>query len=275
MKKIVKTLEDFSIFLYNLGKIGSHEDSVLHIENSNNIPKKYINILKQCNIDCSKNNTHISFQSKKYPEIFYCWKWLSTSPNHSFPHFIGCMFDKDYPYTSKIYEKLSKDKKSFQTLLSFLMENNYLRIDNRDNKVNLDYAKEYDKKENKLKEAWGERTHGGFSVQYDVLMQSPLLYSLRVPYYKILLEHSEKMSDEVNEFIVNTGKKCDNCRYCVQMDKTGKKALSYITVVNNNKKFNMCTYFPGFNYCWENLNEKIVNNIKCFLIFADNVLKNI
>jgi hypothetical protein len=183
------------------------------------------------------------------------------------------MFDKEYPYTKEIYSKLSNNEEIFQTLVSFLTKENYCRIDNRKNKVNLDYIKEYDKKENELKDAWGERTHGGISVEYDPLMGNPSLYSLRMPYYKTILQQSEKMPNDIRKFVVHTGKKCDNCRYCVQMDKTGQKTLAYITVVNKDKEYNMCTYFPGFYYCWEKLDQNIVGNIISMLLFIDNTLK--
>jgi hypothetical protein len=273
LKSILKTMEEFVAFLYNLGKIAYQKDETLFVENSNKIPKKYINILEQCNIFYSKNSTHMLFQSKKYPELFYCWTWLSTSPDHNRSHFISCMFDKDHPYTKEIYSKLSNNEEVFQTLVLFLIKENYQRVDNRDNKVNLDYIKEYDKKENTLKGAWSERTHGGISAEYDPLMGNPPLYSLRMPYYKTILQQTDKMPDDVKEFIVNTGKKCDDCRYCVQMDKTGQKALSFIVVINKDKEYKMCTYFPGFYYCWEKLDQNTVNNIISTLTFIDSTLK--
>lgn len=271
LKKCVKTLQDFSEFLYGFGKNGQQKDGIFAIDKSIKIQKKYINILQLCNIEYSIGSSQAFFQSKKYPELFCCWEWFSKSPKHSSVYFISCMFDKDYSYTSDVYSKLSNDKGAFEVLESFLIKNNYRRIDNRDNKVNLDYVKEYDKKESILKAAWGERTHGGISAEYDGLMKNPPLFSLRIPYYKILLEESEKMSEELKDFVVNTGKKCDDCRYCVQLDKTGKKPLSFITVYHKNK-FDMCTYFPSFYYCWEKLDQTIVKNIIMLLIFADEIL---
>jgi len=272
MKKIVKVLEEFIIFLHNIGKIGCQKDGLFCIENTNKIPKKYIIILEQCNINYSKSDTQIILECKKYPELFNCWIWLSTSSEHTIHYFISCMFDKGHAYTKEIYTKLSNNKEIFESLVSFLIKENYRRVDNRNNRVNLDYIKEYDKKENVLKDAWGERTHGGISAEYDPLMQSPPLYSLRVPYYKTLLQQSDKMPNDVKEFVVNTGKKCDNCRYCIQMDKTGKKLFSFVFVEHNNKKYNMCTYFPGFNYCWEKLDKNIVNCIINTLTFIDKIL---
>ena len=270
MKKCVKTVEEFTLFLYGFARAGELKDGAYSVGKDVKIPKRYLAILQECGIDCTVDNLKLSFKSEKYPGLFECWAWFSSSEDHSAAHFAACMFDKDYPYASEIYSRLSNDEKAFKALESFLVENNYRRMDNRDNKVNLDYFKEYDKKENALKEAWGERTHGGFSAQYDPLMGSPPLYSLRVPYYRKLLEESGKMGGDVKDFVTKKGKKCDNCRYCVQMDKTGKRPLAFVKV----DKHNMCTYFPGFMYCWENLDQPLVQNMIAFLTFADEILND-
>ena len=230
--------------------------------------------MEQCGLSFSNKDNQIIFQNKKYPSLLKCWKWFSTSSNHNFSHFISCMFDRDYPYASEIYSNLSGDINSFKKLENFLKENNYSRVDNRDEKINLDYIKEYDKKPNILKDAWAEKTHGGISAQHDALMKNPPLFSIRIPYYKALLEHSEKMTIEVKEFVIKQGKKCDNCRYCVQMDKTGKKPLSFITIEYNGN-YKMCTYFPGFQYCWEYLDKTIIDNIIEFLKFTNKTLEKL
>jgi hypothetical protein len=272
MKKCIKSMQDLLEFIYNIGKISRQNSDIFVIDSGIKFHKKYLHILEQCDIEHSKDGSQVLLRSRKYPELFHCWKWLSTSPEHSLTHFISCMFDKNHAYTSSIYSRLSCNEEAFKILESFLIENGYTRVDNRDNKVNLDYVKEYDKKDNVLKEPFGERTHGGISAQYDGLMKNPPIYSLRIPYYKTLLEQSEKMPDEVKNFIVNTGKKCDGCRYCVQMDKTGKKQFPYITV-RNEKEYNMCFYFPSFQYCWEELDLSTANNISKLLSFADKILK--
>ncbi|MCL2833390.1 MAG: hypothetical protein FWD78_09500 [Treponema sp.] len=269
MKKCIKSLQDFFEFLYNIGKIGKQNNGALVFDDKIKFPARYLEILEQCGMEYTKNDSHLILLSKKYPELVNCWKWLSTSPGHSLTHFISCMFDLNYAYASDIYSKLSGNQEAFNLLESFLINNGYTRIDNRDNKVNLDYVKEYDSKMNEIKEPFGERTHGGISAQYDSLMENPAVYSLRIPYYKILLEHFEMMSDELKHFIVSTGKKCNGCRYCVQMDKTGEKQFTYITV-SHKKEYKMCFYFPAFQYCWEKLELSAAENIIRLLSFAED-----
>jgi len=57
------------------------------------------------------------------------------------------------------------------------------------------------------------------------------------------------------------------------LDKTGEKDLSFISIFYN-VRYKLCPYFPAFQYCWENLSEKLVINIINFFIFADKILIN-
>ena len=271
MRKIVKSLEDFFTILFDIGKNGHLENSKIAVEKEIKIPKRYISIFEKCDILYSQNNNNHYFSHNKNYDIIHCWKWFATKPDITLPHFIGCMFDSNYPYTSEIYSKFAGNEEAFQKLESFLIEKNYYRIDNRDRKITLDYIKNYDPKDNIIKDAWAERTHGGISAQYDSFMKNPALFSLRIPYYKKILQHFEQMNDQVKDFIINVGKKCDNCRYCVQTDKSGEKELSYIKIVNNGE-YKMCSYFPGFQYCWEQLDQNIVSNVIGLLGFADEIL---
>jgi hypothetical protein len=271
MRKIIKSLEDFSQFLFDIGIKGQVEDKLVVIEKTYKIPKKYIEIIEHCGLIYSKNEDNHILKHNENNEIFTCWKWFSKKPGITLQHFIGCMFDFNYSYTGEIYKKLSGDEEAYSQLEQFFSERNYIRIDNRDNRITVDYAKNYDKKEENLKAAWAERTHGGISAEYDSMMKNPQLYSLRIPFYKRLLQEFDKAENREKEFIVNTGKKCDNCRYCVQTDKSGKRELAFISVCHD-KEYKMCSYFPGFYYCWEKLDKRIVRNIIGFLTFADKIL---
>lgn len=273
MRKIGKTLRDFFQCLFDIGINSFIENDLLLIEKSFKIPKKYIGILEYSGFIYSKNENNHVLKHKNNEQIILCWKWFSSKPNITLPYFYACMFDFEFSYTSELFKKLSGDEKTFLVLEKYFIKNNFSRIDNRDKKVALDYVKNYDKKENDLKAAWAEKTHGGISAEYDYMMKNPQVFSLRIPFYKTLLQEFEKAENSVKDFIINTGKKCDECKYCVQMDKTGEKDLAFITVLNKNK-YKMCPYFPAFQYCWENLNEELVNNIINFFVFTDKILIN-
>jgi hypothetical protein len=84
------------------------------------------------------------------------------------------------------------------------------------------------------------------------------------------------MSEKNKSFVINHTKKCDGCRYCVQTDKTGSRPLASIQVIYEQKKYNLCPYFPGYCYSWTNINDDLVDQLIEMLSFMDKFLpKNI
>ncbi len=75
------------------------------------------------------------------------------------------------------------------------------------------------------------------------------------------------MSEKVKRFILDTSKRCDGCRYCVQTDKTGKRPLAYVTVENDK----LCPLYPGFSYIWRTLDNSVVDDIIEMLKFIDTM----
>ena len=118
-----------------------------------------------------------------------------------------------------------------------------------------------------MKWAWSERARGGIEVVYDETRKNQPVFSLRIPYFQDLLKQSDRMNDQVKSFIINTSKKCDGCRYCVQTDKTGKRPLAYINV----NEYKICPYFCGFQYRWKSLDDKTVKNMIEMLTFIDEI----
>jgi hypothetical protein len=103
-------------------------------------------------------------------------------------------------------------------------------------------------------------------------MEKPACICLRVPRLKELLNDSGSMDNGLKEFVLWNNKHCDNCRYCVQLDKTGTRKPACISV-SLDKEYMLCPLFPGFSYCWDFMNEDLAFNIKRFLAFIDTSLK--
>lgn len=178
------------------------------------------------------------------------------------------VFNVNHPWTYEVFRNFFEDQRAFDRLISFLDKNNYKRVDGSEC-IALNYVKNYSKKQEKLKAAWAERTHGGIELIYEETRKNQPLLSLRIPYYKEILEHSSKMSNKLKNFIINYTKKCDNCRYCVQTDKSGTRPLAFINVDDNN----LCPLFCGFSYRWKAINDDIVDNIIELLQFIDEAFR--
>lgn len=80
------------------------------------------------------------------------------------------------------------------------------------------------------------------------------------------------MSPAVKAFVIERTKKCDGCRYCVQTDKTGNRPLACIPISYEKVEYQLCPYFPGYQYSWTSIDDELVDNMIEFLTFMDSVL---
>lgn len=268
MQSDIKKMDHFLDFLLNLGVTGQIENDCLVVCSNEVISKKFLQILTQCGLGYNKQNGHHVFS---YPnlKLFTGWLWFANQVNGSLLRFSHCMFQSDYPYSRDIFKKLLGNEKSFDLLEKFLIDKGYLRIDNREGTLALDYIKNYSKKIMPVKDSWAERTHGGISIKYYYYVDKPTCISLRLPALKEVLNYFDAMENKLKQFVVHNTKKCDNCRYCVQTDQTGTRDLLYTTVYLNNKKYSLCPLFPGFYYCWSSLDEQLVAGIIEYLSFLN------
>ena len=204
------------------------------------------------------------------------WVWLANRPGGDLTDFSFCLFDKNYPYARDIYARLLGDK-AFTKLESWMLQHGYKsynikNITASDCKLSLSYANS----------AWGEGPpNGGFeykvrqtgiSVRYDVCFASPLIIGLCIPGgLKMFLEAFDSADTAVKSFIARRTKKCDGCRYCVQTDKTGNRALAKIPVTHEGQRYDLCPYFPGYNYRWASLDEELAQRLIAMLAFMDGL----
>ena len=182
------------------------------------------------------------------------------------------VFNVSAPWSREVFGNMLIDRKPFDKLIDFLEQQGYKRIDNNEyNKnISLDYIKNYGSHEDEVKSAWAERTHSGIEVIYEELRRNQLVVSLRIPYFKEILENADKMPHQVKDFLTSTTKKCDGCRYCVQTDKTGKRPLARIEV----EQYGLCPLFPGFYYRWKTLEDRKVDVIIGTLEFIDDIFSD-
>jgi hypothetical protein len=164
---------------------------------------------------------------------------------------------------------MQANRSPFDRLIDFLEQNGYHRIDNKeyDNSISLDKIKSYGDPDDKVKSAWAERTHGGIEVIYEELGRNQFTIALRLPYFKEILQNSDRMNERVKDFVVSTNRKCDGCRFCIQTDKTGKRPLAFLPFEDQK----LCPLFPSFQYRWKTLDHKTVDNFIEMLNFIDDL----
>lgn len=272
MQSDTKKIEEFLSVLFEMGISGHIGDDKLIVDQSIKVNNRYISLLEQGGLTYTKENGQSVFSYDNGTAMFRVWKWMTERPGASKLSFSRCLFNAEHSYASDIFARLLGNEKAFYTLEKYLTDHGYIRIDNRDNQIALDYVKNYDKKDMPVKDSWAERTHGGISLKYYYYVAKPACISLRLPRLKELLNNFDSMEAELKEFVVKKNKKCDGCRYCVQTDKTGKRDLIFITV-SFDKEYNLCPLFPGFNYCWDHMDDTLASNMMQCLSFIDDTMR--
>jgi hypothetical protein len=277
-----RKVDNFVTLLLKMGVTGVVDGQTLHIQ------KKDVNLtaptrtrLARFGLTLEPGKTETVVMCDAFPEMFPAWTWLAveadrtaptTGPAHVPPvRFSHCLYSDTYPYTKDMLLRLAGDSPGLLTLIEFFEKEGYTLIYNRDNQINVDWVKAYGKPDDPLKGWWGERTHGGLAFEYDWIRKNPMLFGLRIPEFKTLLQHFETMPDQVKAFVVQHTKHCDDCGYCTQTDKTGKRPRAFITVEHDGQH-ELCTMFPGFSYTWQQLDDAVAADIQAFLTFTDETL---
>ena len=166
-------------------------------------------------------------------------------------------FSTDGDWLIKAYDQVMNAGGQLERLCRELENRGYRRVIFRDGKIaTLDYYKNFGKKDEPLKAAWGERDHLGIEVCYEELKLEPCGVAIRMPTYRKIMEKMDSFPDEIRHFLMAHTKTCNGCKYCIQTKKT-KENLAYFDIDGEKK----CPFYPGFSMKWYSLTEELVDNI--------------
>ena len=271
MRKPIKQLDSLLATMFAMGEAGRLEGGGLVVGGAVKVSKKHRLLLEALGLDVSAGPDGIVVRHDGYPELFAAWTWMATRPGASLLRFSRCLFREGYSYASEIYGRLSGNEAAFRRLEAYLIENGYTRVDNWNGQIALDYHKSQDGKPvTKGGYLYGIH-HTGISARYDLLTDEPQVFGLCIPRMKDILLAFDSLDAGVQDFVMSRTKKCDGCRYCVQTDKTGKRALANIPVDYGGKTQRLCPYFPGYRYCWPELSDELVDDMVAMLGAMDRL----
>jgi len=208
------------------------------------------------------------------------WTWMASRPGASLISFSYCFFKEDYSYSPDIYARLLGED-AFRKLKRWMVGQGYKQYDIHhttasDCKLSLTYANP----------AWStERPNGGFeykvistgiAAQYDPCFKQSVVLGLCIPkgLMRTVLESFDTMCETLKTFVVERTTKCWECRFCVQTDKTGKRPLANILIEYDQAEYNLCTYFPGYSYCWNSIDDELADRLIEMLSFMDKFAPN-
>ncbi|HKM35924.1 MAG TPA: hypothetical protein VJY54_14445 [Lachnospiraceae bacterium] len=264
---------EFQDMLLSFMELSTWKDNGLYVDADQFMPKKiFFKVLDAAGITYTKGTQTSIILEKEcamaFKELAEHTIALGTSEegkvNHSVAafYFSRAVFDDKKDWLADDFDEIMGAKGYLAELCKTLEKMGFRReilLDGR--YFSLNYLKDFGKKPEPLKRAFGERTRLGIEISYEDICINPALLSLRMPYYVDVLNNADRLTNEVRLFTLSNTKTCDGCRYCVQTDKTGKRPLANISVGGVKK----CPYYPAFSYRFIEMDKSLEENIINFL----------
>jgi hypothetical protein len=272
MRRVLKEVEALLELLFRLGQSGHAEGEAMAADEPPPLKAKHKRVMEQLGVRMWEEHGRTLFAHHEYASLPAAWTWMASRPGASLLSFSRCLFQDGYPYAREIYQRLSGDEQAFQRLMGYLEEHGYTYLQNLDGALSMDYVKSHDGTlPTKGGFQYGIR-HIGISASYDVLVRDPQVFGLCIPQMKRILGSFAAMRPALQDFVAARTKTCDECRYCVQTDKSGTRPLAFVSVEHRNQRIDLCPYFPGYRYSWPRLDERLVSSIIAMLEFMDHLL---
>lgn len=209
----------------------------------------------------------------QYPRMAAAWRFLALKPDAV--SFERCWFDDHYPYLEETFARFY-DPQAYAALVGWLREKGYKAYQGGKDYPGvgsaaiLDFAKCTSADEKPLGYAiHGDKFHYGFTFEYRYEPQVPQHSELRILKYKDMLQRFEELPAGVQDLIRRKAKRCDACGYCTQLDKTGQRPRATVTLPDGDS---LCTYYPGFNFVFTELDLEVVGEIEAFLEGMEKVI---
>ena len=262
MKKDREKIEELFQLLITLGSTGEVTEEGLLIKSQ--LSKKHRTLLAYMEFEVTDG----LIMHKKHIGITQAIKYL-TEKEKPLRSLMYCWFDSTYPYLEKTHAKFY-DGEHYKRLTNWLHENGYLTCIGSGSEITLDYYNSIREKDSRVGYAiHGDKFHYGFTFEYRSEPRVMQHCEPRIIQFTEMLKHFDVLSENTRELILRRTKLCDGCRYCIQTDKTGKRPLAAIMLIDGTKR---CPYYPGFYFTFESLYKKNVDCIISFLKDLENVI---
>lgn len=272
IRLIIRKLESLQDTIMVIGQKGQDMAGGLSVSHETRLPRSHLAVLEQAGLTRIRRKEQDWFTYPLLDELLPAWKWLAARPGITRVEFSRCMFNPRHSYAKDVYAKLLGDQQAFEQLAADLEAKGYIRIENRNQELALDYVLPVGAKPGPVKDAWAERFHLGVSMKVDPFVRKPAYIAMRMPQARTVLSQFDHMNESLREFVIHWNAPCSGCRYCVQTDKTGTRPLAFIPV-DFDREHHLCPYFPGYHYCWDRLEQTVAEGITACLTFMEHTLE--
>lgn len=270
MEKIESKFADFIEMLIKIGRLGKVDDNKLIIQKENwSITKPVKLKLELLGISCEQTKEQSVLLVKKYPYIFPAWKSYSecddfnaTKISRVMAFIHGRYFGRKYRAVD-FFSELVEDANLLKQLESYLEENNFnynnFELSSKTRYADVKWIKEYPKKETSYMRAY-----------FNWRKKDQLVFEFRLPQFRVMLNSYDNMNSELQKFTFNRLKTCDNCGYCTQTDKSGKRPSLALDLVCDGESLRKCPLYP--NLTWNYINANDLNNMFRLIELSESML---
>jgi hypothetical protein len=261
MRKVLKVIDDFMYIVYSIG---------LNENGKISVPKKYIPLLNTVGISYEDGN----FVSKNFSILFNILRKFIGKEKLPFQNFIKCMYNDQYEYFIDFFMRHSIDSNGYNRLIKWLKKNDYIYIGfivnsavKNSESCGMGLYKKVNGNVGNMPFSIYDHSIIGLFMDYNVLIQEPMIFSLRVQNVKKILENFKELDEKLKDFICNYHARCNGCNYCIQrhLKKTKNIKPFTISIEHNKKKFALCPINYVYSYSWNELNENLVEGIIAYL----------
>lgn len=95
-------------------------------------------------------------------------------------------------------------------------------------------------------------------------------FEFRLPQFRQVLHSYDKMDEELQMFTFHRLKTCDDCGYCIQTDKSGKRPCLALDLVCENERQKKCPLYP--NLSWNYRSKSDLTNMRRLFELAESLL---
>jgi hypothetical protein len=258
-------MDDWMACLFALGQIGTVMADGLALGEAVKIKKAHRDLLPRVGLAFDGR----TLAHGGLPAMFAAWHWLATREGADVVRFSRCMFDPAHRTMEDAYAPLFGNPGLFRDFAGRLMARGYVCHQLRE-PFALDYAMEHARTPTPLgNPLYKDPNHTGVSFDYRPDAAVPQSMVVRIVGYRDLLPRFDQMPGRVKALVWSHTKKCDDCGYCTQTDKTGKRLPLHVPVTYGGEAARLCPLYPGFSFTFERLTPDLCEDVLAFLAFMD------
>lgn len=266
MLKVEKRFFEWAGALHKLGQVGQAAADHMYIAKSAwKLTPKTLGKWTSFGLTYEASQDGFILRCPKYPRIFPAMKKRSEDASQPGGQVIEVLtrfllgIVPGRPFrAAQMFGKLYSDTAWLMQLESFFEKLGYT-LANSERWLQVCWEKEYKDK---------ERGHLNISFRWRDRLQ--MCFEFKVPAFRKLLGYYEQMEYTLGELCYMRTKVCDNCGYCTQTDKSGKRVKLALPLKYPGGVTLKCPLWPWFT--WNELDQATIEKIQKLFLFAEEKL---